>query len=50
MNEKYHKLEQKMEKVLESQEKLRSMEQKILHLGQDNNIVKNLAELVKNQK
>ena len=42
-DETIHKLEQKMDTVLYSQEALRNVENKVLHLGQENNIVKNLA-------
>jgi predicted nucleic acid-binding Zn-ribbon protein len=47
MNEKYHRLEQKLEMVMESQEKLKVMESRIVALGQDNNLVKNFAEIIK---
>lgn len=36
--------------VIESQEKLKNMENKIIALGQENNIVKNLADLIKSRK
>lgn len=47
MAEKYHRLEQKLEMVMESQEKLKLMETRIVALGQDNNLVKNFAEIIK---
>lgn len=47
MAEKYHRLEQKLAMVMESQEKLRAMESRIVALGQDNNLVKNFAEIIK---
>jgi hypothetical protein len=50
VGEKYHRLEQKLEMVMESQEKLRSMENKIVAIGQENNLVKNLAEIIKSRK
>lgn len=49
MNEKYHRLEQKLEMVMESQEKLKVMENRIVALGQDNNLVKNFAEIIKSR-
>lgn len=50
LGEKYHRLEQKLEMVMESQEKLRSMENKIVAIGQENNLVKNLAEIIKSRR
>lgn len=50
MNVKYSRLEEKLEMVIESQEKLKNMENKIIALGQENNIVKNLADLIKSRK
>lgn len=47
MTDKYHRLEQKLEMVMESQEKLKQMESRIVALGQDNNLVKNFAEIIK---
>lgn len=41
------KLEQKISKLVRGEEKLREMEEKVLAMGQENNIVKNLAEIVK---
>lgn len=35
---------------MESQEKLRSMENKIVAIGQENNLVKNLAEIIKSRR
>jgi len=35
---------------MDSQEKLKNMENKILALGQENNVVKNLAEIIKSKK
>jgi hypothetical protein len=49
MNDKYHRLEQKLEMVMESQEKLKVMENRIVALGQDNNLVKNFAEIIKSR-
>ena len=46
-DEVIHKLEQKLDSLMKSQEELRSIEQKVLCLGQENNIVKNLAEASK---
>ena len=42
MAERHHQLEQKMEAVIESQDKLSNIERKILNLGQDNNLIKNI--------
>jgi hypothetical protein len=50
LNVKYSRLEEKLEMVIESQEKLKNMENKIIALGQENNIVKNLADLIKSRK
>lgn len=44
---KYKQLEEALKALLESQRKLGDLETKIVHLGVDNNLVKNLAELVK---
>jgi hypothetical protein len=48
--EKEQKLEEKLKALLESQEKLRDMEQKVIAIGQDNNLIKNLTEIVKNRR
>ncbi len=42
---KYKDLEKKLAILLESQERLREFEQRVMNLGMDNNLVKNLAEL-----
>lgn len=42
---KYNGLEKRMEALLNSQEKLRDLEEKVKNLGLDNNLVKNMAEL-----
>jgi len=39
-----------MDMLMDSQEKLKNMENKILALGQENNVVKNLAEIIKSKK
>jgi predicted nucleic acid-binding Zn-ribbon protein len=48
--EKEQKLEEKLKALLESQEKLREMEQKVIAIGEDNNLIKNLSEIVKNRR
>jgi hypothetical protein len=48
--DKEQKLEEKIRTLLESQEKLRDMEQRVIALGQDNNLIKNLSEIVKNRR
>jgi hypothetical protein len=35
-----------LEEVFTSQEKLRNMENMIIEMGQDNNLVKNLSEVI----
>ena len=45
-----HKLQLKLDTVLQSQETLRGMEDKVLQLGQENNIVKNIAEVARKGK
>lgn len=47
--EDYHLLEQKMTLVIESQDKLRNIEHRIINLGQENNLVKNFAEIIKSK-
>ena len=49
-DENIHKLEVKLDTVLQSREALKNMEDKVIHLGQENNVVKNLAEVVKKGK
>jgi hypothetical protein len=39
-----------MDKLMESQEKMRQLEEKVMSMGQDNNIVKNLSEMIKSRK
>lgn len=40
---KYKQLEDALKILLESQKKLSDLENRIIHLGMDNNLVKNLA-------
>ena len=42
---RYNELERKLATLLDSQEKLRDFEQRVMNLGMDNNLVKNMAEL-----
>ena len=42
-SEKYHKLERKLSQLLESQEKLRDIENKVMGLGEENSAIKGLA-------
>ena len=44
---KYAQLELRLKDVLESQEKLTDFENKMLNLGLDQNLIKNMAELFK---
>lgn len=44
---KYRQLEDALKAALDSQKRLGDLETRILHLGLDNNLVKNLAELLK---
>ena len=39
-----------MEAVLNSQDRLNNIEQRILNLSQDNNLIKNMADLSKSKK
>ena len=50
MAERHHQLEQKMQAVIESQDKLSNIEMRILNLGQENNLIKNMVDVVKGQK
>ena len=47
VNEKYYKLEKKIEKLVNSQNRMKELENKVLMISQENNIVKNIAEVVK---
>ena len=42
---RYNELERKLAVLVESQDKLRDFEQRVMNLGMDNNLVKNMAEL-----
>jgi hypothetical protein len=42
---KYNTLEKKMKQLLEAQDKLSEFEQKVVHLGLDQNLIKNMGEL-----
>ena len=44
---KYKALEGRLEVALESIEKLSDLENRVLNLGMDNNLIKNLGELLK---
>lgn len=44
---KYKDLERKLALALESIDKLTDLENRVLNLGMDNNLIKNLAELFK---
>lgn len=46
---KYNALEKKLAALLETQEKLRDFETKVVSLGQDTNILKNMAEMIKSR-
>ena len=47
VNEKYYKLEKKIEKLVNSQNRMKELEDRVLMISQENNIVKNIAEVVK---
>ena len=47
VNGKYYKLEKKIEKLVNSQNRMKELEDRVLMISQENNIVKNIAEVVK---
>ena len=42
---KYHHIEKKLKQLLEAQEKLSEFENKIVNLGLDQNLIKNMVEM-----
>ncbi len=46
---KYSQLERKMKDLLDAQDKLTDFENKIVNLGLDQNLIKNMAELFHRQ-
>lgn len=42
---KYNHVEKRLKELLEAQDKLTDFENKIIHLGLDQNLIKNMAEL-----
>lgn len=48
--EKEKGLEEKIEKLVEGEQRLTRMEEKVINIGQENNLVKNISELVKSRK
>ena len=48
--EREGKLEEKLSKLVRGEQKLREMEEKVMAMGQENNIVKNLADIVKRKE
>lgn len=49
MVDRYHQVERKLKDVLGAQDKLTDFENKIIHLGLDQNLAKNMAELFRKQ-
>ncbi len=47
---KYNHLQRKLKELLEAQNKLSDFENKIIQLGLDQNLIKNMAELFHNKK
>lgn len=47
---KYNHLQRKLKELLEAQNKLSDFENKIIQLGLDQNLIKNMAELFHNNK
>ena len=43
--EKYKQLQKKLRELLEAQEKLSNMEEKIVNMGMDQNLIKNIGEM-----
>lgn len=44
---KYNELEKNLKDLLESQKKLTDFENRVLNLGMDQNLIKNMAELLR---
>lgn len=47
--QRYNQLEHGMNQMVRQSKKLTELEKKIIHLGTDNNLVKNMAELFRNE-